>query len=477
VTQKSAMTATRPPQTAEPSQSGPEPGDISFVEHFLPLWESGAYTVKAVQAVSSDDKSNPFRDDFGASLTFAVQGPRFSLPPDRIVAAYPPAGGNADYTNVLPHVVFADETLPWQRSPGEPSRADLKPTPTGVTDPISPWLALLVFDNSDPAPELTTGTVEDLSPAKLPEKVISYPALRDGFEIGERTKDGYAACSYIDVPSALFSAIAPAFADLYWLTHSREVSEQALKRKIVANDKAPPTRNAVVVGNRLPRRDSAVSCYLVSVEGMAPYLPPTPLVDVKAVRLAVLTSWKFGCAGDAQTFADTFSALDKTPITLQRPTKKLGGTSAANEVAHALEMGYTAFTHRTRQGAKTVSWYRGPLIPFANVSVLSPPYPSADSLLRYDPNNGLLDASYAAAWQLGQLLALADKDYATTLYNWKLGRQQAAVDALEQQVLEQRVGVQSNQLTAPDSTRSELLMQSVLKPLLSAFLTKKESQP
>jgi hypothetical protein len=93
-------------------------------------------------------------------------------------------------------------------------------------------------------------------------------------------------------------------------------------------------------------------------------------------------------------------------------------------------MGYTACVHRTRFGASTVSWYRGPLVPFvANTSHrLKKPAHNADALLRYDSSSGMFDASYSAAWQLGRLLALQNKEYAVALYQWKHGNQTSPQD-------------------------------------------------
>ena len=50
----------------------------------------------------------------------------------------------------------------------------------------------------------------------------------------------------------------------------------------------------------------------------------------------------------------------------------------------------------------------------ANISIRCP-----DQLIAYDEQYGLFDVSYAAAWQLGQLLALQDQKFAISLFNWK----------------------------------------------------------
>jgi hypothetical protein len=57
-------------------------------------------------------------------------------------------------------------------------------------------------------------------------------------------------------------------------------------------------------------------------------------------------------------------------------------------------------------------------------------------VLAFDPTTGMLDASLAAAWTIGRLMALQDQSYAASLYAWKKGQAQAVVDAAERQVID-----------------------------------------
>ncbi|RWA84410.1 hypothetical protein [Mesorhizobium sp.] len=445
--------------------------DIIFVEHYQPQWQSGDYTVTATQNVGSTDCQS-FSDSFSATLTFSVLGPRFSLPPDRIHTQFPPPGDNGEYSNVLPHLVLTDRTLPWQRSPGDaPSGFQTPSIPTDTA--VYPWLALLVFDQSDPAPTVAAGTIADLLPDGLPSGTVSYPDLEDSLEYGECTSQNgsavYLPCQYIDVPGPLFSAITPSYCDLYWLAHARKVEPKRAALKATKRGRAAQTELSVVVANRLPTPGSTALCCLVSLEGLGPLLPPAAQNADTTVRLAVLSSWSFGCADNSETFGDYFAALNQDPATLQRPCPD---TVQSIDVQQALAMGYTAFNHLTRQGGSTVSWYRGPLLPYWNQPVLAPPFGAADALMRYDPQTGMFDTSYAAAWQLGQLLALADKNFATTLYNWKIGQQQGAVADLETRILAEQVGSDLATPTTPDASIAEQVIKTVIKPLLTNLLEK-----
>ena len=116
-------------------------------------------------------------------------------------------------------------------------------------------------------------------------------------------------------------------------------------------------------------------------------------------------------------FASILKKLDRKPSTLRLPDTQQD--TAADKF---LKMGYTPTPHYFRLGDKSISWYHGPLSPLKNPPIeLNLPLPAraADHLLRYYENIAMLDASYAAAWELGRLLALQDKSFSTSLYRWK----------------------------------------------------------
>jgi hypothetical protein len=392
-----------------------EPRYITFWEFFEPPLESGDYIASVNQVVSSAGK---FSDSFKNSVTFAVQGIRFSLPPSYLQTQFPPPGGQGAYGQVLPHVVITMKTLPWQRNIGL----------HGLTKPAS-WLALLVFDETDPAPVMKAGTLTNFE--HPPAGTVSYPSFT--YEYGQKPDE---PCNYIDVPAQLFTAVAPLSSELYWLAHARTVSDSAVAlRALAAGVDTPLGECSVVVGNRLAIAGHKTCCFLVSLEGMGPYLPDQEgLGTAQFIRLAVLAGWAFSSVEVPVSFREYLLQLNREPATLQVPYSDATGTRNA-AVEQALLMGYTAFAYHSRQSADLVSWYRGPLLPFDPGSVVEVPAPSADGLTCYDPETGLLDVSYAAAWQLGRLLALNDLGFATTLYNWKRGEDQKIVNEFENEFL------------------------------------------
>lgn len=420
-------------------------GEITFYEFFEPPLEAGDYAVTAAQTVSGTDAAGiPFSQTYTGGITFAVQGPRFSLPPDATWAVFPPAGAQGEFSNVLPHTVFTVQTLPWQRDPGGPADGRLYP-----------WLAVLTFDQGDPVPPTVAGTIADLQ--SPPRGTTSYPGLT--LEHGESAGD---PVLYTDVPAALWTAVAPSLADLRWLASGRVVAGDVLNRKPFAGP-PPPEQLSAVVSNRLPAPGSRTVCYLVSLESMAPWLPGGGATPGDFVRLAVLGSWSFGSVEVPVTFADYLNGVSVGTLTV--PRGEAAGTGNPT-VARALPLGYTAWNHHTRGGAETVSWYRGPLLPYRNPVDIAVPVATADALVGYQPDTGMFDVSLAAAWQLGRLLALADLDFATTLYNWKRTQTQAAVNEVEQEFLADRLGID---FRGPDDRRPPhvQLIERCLKPVLA----------
>jgi hypothetical protein len=257
-----------------------------------------------------------------------------------------------------------------------------------------------------------------------------------------------------------------------------------------------------VVGNRLPETTPATQippktqaapavgknvALLVSLENMQDalrghsadgYYAKIVATNVNGfVRLPVFYSWNFVSWHDTSfEFEQILKGLNgrdptapnngpKVPNPLMRrpnPPNFDSPTDAQTIVQDMLKLGYTPMNHLTREpyvgGAspekiQSVSWYRGPLAPFAvepSIAFISYPDGSpdhrtpliyaADQLLRFDPKVGLYDTSYAAAWQIGRLVSLQDKSFSVALYRWMKGVDQKFRMMLEDQVLQQNFG-------------------------------------
>jgi hypothetical protein len=352
------------------------------VQYHSPGIATGEYVITLTQQVTIRGTA-PQAAPFSTQRRFAIYGQRFTFKPADIVALFPPDGNLGEHSNVLPHIILDRSTLPWERQ-ADASRTDV------------PWLALLLFDASEaPMPQ-----VVKLSELITPTSSAKFPPL--SLETGQTPDD---AITVIDVKQSLLHALLPTADELALLAHVRISSDAAGTRQ----------EQAVLIGNRLPARNGTSTVHLVSLEGR--YVNGSFNYQGAGaddlIRLVSLKSWSFSCVDEKQSFKGLLLNLDRHPSTLRLPPHP------APAVEATLSSGAVLLPHALRQGSRTFSWYHGPLVPAENKAEQPLPARAADALLRYNPANGLFDISYAAAWQLGSLLALQSKQFSTNLYLWK----------------------------------------------------------
>jgi hypothetical protein len=356
--------------------------EIRFIQNHIPGLKAGEYEITVEQNVNHSKITD--QNHFTTTRKFSVRGDRLSLKPTDVQAVFPPAGSLGDHSNVLPHIILNRSTLPWERS------VDQGPG----SDETTPWLALLLFYEGE-VPETKTVSLRDISVgAKFP------PFFK------ERGQSDYDQVTVIDVKRKILEDILPDKEELAWLAHVRESADAEL---------------AVIIGNRLPKPQGVSTAHLVSVEGRyeGNGFNYQKAGEDELIRLVSLQSWSFACVDPQQSFRLLLTRLDRSPSAIRLPDS---GVAAANE---SLALGSLPLWHGLRQGGKTISWYHGPLataenrLTHADPSAPDLPARAADELIRYNPATGMFDVSYAAAWELGRLLALQNKTLSVNLYNWK----------------------------------------------------------
>jgi hypothetical protein len=364
--------------------------ELNFLDWHKPGILPGEYTIQVKHTIVAEGIP---ADDPGFAtpvLSFAVLGERFALAPDEVHAVFPPDGSMGDHSNVLPHVVLRRSTLPWERQ-------------TAPNDTSTPWLALLVFH----ADEIGEATSMSLSDAK---NGGFFSDQNIQLERGQTLDD---KVMVIDVEKSLLEQIVPNAVELAKLTHVRKRGDTEL---------------AVVISKRLPNPNGFSTAHLVSLEnrfasGQFKFSDNAKNGD--HIRLISLARFRFGCFEPKQSFTSLARALNKPvqdstgngSLTLRLPEME----TAKAEAREHLAMGSVPLRYRMRNGQTTVSWYHGPLAP-AQQSLLAVPMPPvrvADELLRYNSKTGMFDVSYAAAWEIGRLLALQDKKFSVELHHWK----------------------------------------------------------
>lgn len=384
------------------------PSRIEFIQFHRPALPDGTYEITVTQTISTTDTRVP-HTTYSVTRRFTVTDERHTLTPADILAVFPPVDSLGDHSNVLPHVILSRSTLPWER------RADLG-------DENTPWLALLLFNETEDGPSSHVVTLGELM---LPATgTVRWPGLT--LEAGQQASD---KVTVIDVPKRLLSKIMPAKSDLAYLAHVRQGTDEA--GNLVGE------QMAVIVGNRLPARGCVSAVHLVSLEGRYNNagFDYQGAGDEDLIRLVSLQSWRFTSTDPEQTFSGLLTRLNHMPGTLRLPN--IGHATADAYLAQ----GFVPLSHRGRQGDQTVSWYRGPLLPGTNETQetkLPNRIRAADELVRYHTAQGLFDVSYAAAWELGRLLALQSQMFAITLYRWKRAHVQQLREA-ERQLLHPRL--------------------------------------
>lgn len=374
-----------------------------------------------------------------------------------IAGTFPPANSHGDYQNFLPHIVLSRRTLPWERIIAPQKQMPVpKPSPAGVPplpDP-APWVALLVFEEG----EYTLNRNIPLQQA-VPASVFA--------ELGSPAN---ITCDAVVASLSLVESILPSLEEIKLLAHVRQVNVDDRELNTAGGD----GYFSVVVSNRLPQPQGQYRAFLVSLEGRTDLIqadPPAvepgtgtssggPPINIRNraelnvasqatvatgadrsapiettftlsqppvhtfqpvlgvisqypsfllnTSLVVLTSWKFTCEGPGP-FRKLMQNLDDAMF----------GT--VQDIGHPAmsDTGHLQMTLDGRLGATEQVWYRGPLVPWQLTRDNLGPYHSADQCRRVTPETGAEDISYAAAFEVGRLLAAADPRLAQALMRWR----------------------------------------------------------
>jgi hypothetical protein len=135
------------------------------------------------------------------------------------------------------------------------------------------------------------------------------------------------------------------------------------------------------------------------------------------MRFPVLAHWAFTCepeeAGQGGDFQSLMTRLHvgllgtAPPEVGERPPPRVAIT------------GHAMLGHVTRRGEEADAWYRGPISP-RQVRRSAPPAPyHASDQARRIADDGVEDMSEAAAFEVGRLLALSDRQFLALLAEWR----------------------------------------------------------
>ena len=413
------------------------PGDtLKFIDYRKPRLEAGNYVFKVIQSYGDPAKQGS-QESAEQSIRFKVAGERLRIEPQDIFAKYPPVGEQGDFAGTLPHISLYKASLPWERSAYVEGSAG--------KENFEPWLYLMLINDDD----INCGDAkrpENRNLDDLPKNAFFPDALHQSLQqditdkiITETEKN----ITTVDIKAGFFKQlIADHKEDLEYLAHVRQrYNEQSeLVREL-----------SVIIANRFAKGSSADNAtgmanyaLLVSLEsylnkdthymmGSGKNVRLNAMDDNAYVRFIVLTQWSFTGKDRKINFEERSKALDVDSLRLPVNKRKVAETSAF-KFKDRLDAGMSALLHDLRLGDNTISWYRGPCIPYSHSTELSEKElaveqdadgnlsyvaTDADKLLYYYKEDGMLDISYAAAYELGRFLGLRNPDYAKALHQYK----------------------------------------------------------
>ena len=401
-------------------KEAPPLGTIQFYDGFFPALKARTYTIKVTHSVAAPSGTPPA---YKAEQAFIVQAPEFTIDPNIVASTYPANGSSAVLNQQLPNIVLTDPSLPWERTltpPKAVSEVEVSQAPS--------WVALVLFAEGEiylkqgSSGPLQTMTVKELLTGQDGVLGPQIPLADVSAELQA------SQCQTIRIPGTSF-AVIPSTADLAYLAHCRAVN--------APNE--DPGLTSVLLANRLPLANGSSPlryyAHLISLEGFEAYIGPNPkpipektgggLVDVEFVSLY---SWTFtampqvGASFESvvQGLIDSESATAtlNLPVAEQQPDSPMKSR---------LEQGYAPLTFISGEGDESFAWYRGPLSAVAPQPLPAKVLPepagstaaSADALMIYLAEQGLFDLSYAAAWNMGRGLALADSVFSLAVRNYR----------------------------------------------------------
>ena len=385
----------RPPGVLQQAGTG---GTATLLYDSLrPTMTAGSYTLSAVPSLTVGGAER-LGKHAERSWSFAVRAPRYALPPGTVAACFPPPNASGGFVSTLPHVTLNRATLPWERTAG-----------AGM-----PWLTLIAFDPADTAP----GSAVAVSVGRPDEPLrtsTSQPGrtVRETLGHREEGQDGATVARLLSMPSALARQLLPERAASLRLGCHVRVS---------GADPDDPTKaglaRAVVVAARPIASKGRKAVHLVSVEGLYDEAGNLALHDPDVTTLVSLHSGEVTATsqGDAG-FLAAVGRLTACRFGLDRP--ELDAFPPEKAMASA---GAGLFRHELRNAGRTVSWYHGPLRGRSDTwgaPELGRPARTSDELLLLDASSGMIDVSYAAAWELGRLLMLSRPRLARGIASWK----------------------------------------------------------
>ncbi|KAJ3545141.1 hypothetical protein NM208_g2662 [Fusarium decemcellulare] len=477
------------------------PGEQKLNSFWAPGIEAGP---KHIISVKQTIQANGETLELEADQAFYVDAPQFSLP-----------DGN-------PH-------LPWERL-GSPKggtnkqlKAQIKRLALGATDTGAkasniprnrvPWLVVFAFaqDELRLPPEDLGGSnsifrnTSDgvIKPVKQSSTMTVNMSIADLWKLSpdittpvtdrlgpSSMKDSRGDFIFIqpDLFTSLFSTFdnrgnrvkgsGPDTSQYKYLSHVRKINGSGMALAGVEDTAV----FSIVVGNRSGPLDNVIPttmcAHLVSIEGVEAMGYPGQ--NHRYVALCSLHSWNYTVLPpNTLNVPDAFESLGRTLDVLRAPEEVITPLKTSDDkikqlVGRRLSDGYTLVKYRTQTGEATVALYRGPFTPtyVPALEHLTQCSTSGLDLQILDKQLGIMDVTYAVAWQVGRTMALGDQAFVAAL-----GRVRTEVHAAAAKRV--KISAVKEVRDTAFRTRNDLLgdLSSMVKGLADIHLHNRGSDP
>ncbi|KAL8743826.1 MAG: hypothetical protein Q9184_008071, partial [Pyrenodesmia sp. 2 TL-2023] len=468
-----------------------EDGHMKLYNHHTPVLPEGTYGIEAKQVIETANEELrvynydslhsaplPPGEDFPMALQkFTVVAPRFQIDPKVIDSYYPP-DGFVEEGRILPHIVFKDPYLPWERSLFQPRFFPA----ASVIDPFfrlktrPPWMALVVFDPEElkltkadgdalripafNANELPSSGAYPMTVGDYLTKVTSRVPLEEGLPWGSTVWAHLQAspdpATIIFPKKDLVQTIFPQeqLLESMFMAHVRQVSttdmsdaatDDSRLYSICVSHRSGPT---IGPGSTKPTTQIV---HLVSVENII-YGPYDLSNASDRMGMISLFSWNYT---STPPLPSNFTAIMKNladqkqmlrppnPILNEVVTSVNDQTSSAIKASarilhERLSLGYSISRWRTSTGEETAAFMRGPLVPLPTLRTPTAKTPSdwpatsntGKDYQILDRDLGLMDMTYPAAWQLGKMMAMLDAVFFQALLRFRSAMHKTATSEL-----------------------------------------------
>lgn len=433
-----------------------EDGEIRLFSFFAPsIPADQTYKITVTQSVTPNTIIVP---DF-LPQEFTIFAPRVKLEKGDIHSVFPPPH-HAAIGNILPHIIFNDPHIPWER----------EAFPTTLKETRIPWLAVIPFELEElrlTDEQLAVGglfkqtgvmhqsatmtlrmTAGDAAAAADPAVKLPFPRPPDS-KNGGIAVDTMLDMIFVD-PHLAYALLGaertkdtafkktPDLDKYSYFSHVRQVDD-SLYSVLFSHRTGPCNID----------KPKPIVVHLVALDGLGDIeLMDPDSGDAKLpgnkVGFISLHSWTYTC--NPPQGPDIGAAMSNLGAQAQQmfclPKVEACPPNTTSEIHTAmndrLEAGYTLVRHRLPTGELTVAFYRSPLTPVPVAQINPPDWPTQSNFGTdyqiLDRVTGVMDISYSVAFQLGKALALADAAFHTCLARVRVTLYEAAHRSAENAV-------------------------------------------